>query len=281
MTTTTNAVAIARRPAAASAPTMTEIEAQLAWATAISDATAVLPDGYRKQPGAILLVEAWARAHGVDPLTAIQNVAFVKGRPVVDAAMQRAMARRAGYRLAIDSATDSATVAIIDPSGETLGSVTYTMADAEKAGLTAKDNWRKHTREMLVAAASRLALRWHAPEVLLGVFDADEIDDDGPTVAPQFAPPAEPVAEIAPDTSVVDAVVVEEPAAAPDAETIEAAIAAARAALKAKGITQAEIIPAAQAIARERGTEVPSTLRRVIETGMFDEAVAAVEAARS
>ena len=259
---------------------MTEIEAQLAYATAISDATAVLPDGYRKQPGAILLALEWAKAHGFPLLTTIQYVTFVKGKPVVDAAMQRAMARRAGYRLAIDSATDSATVTIVDPSGETLGSVTYTMADAEKAGLAAKDNWRKHTREMLVAAASRLALRWHAPEVLLGVFDADEIEDDGPTVAPQFGPPAEPVAEIAPDTSVADAVVVEEPAAAPDAETIEAAIAAARAALKAKGITQAEIIPAAQAIARERGTEVPSTLRRVIETGMFDEAVAAVEAAR-
>lgn len=265
------AVAIARRAEPTPAPTMTEIEAQLHYATTIADAAAVLPDGYRKQPGAILLAQEWGRAHGLDLLTTIQNVAFVKGKPVVDASMQRALARRAGYRLAIESGTDSATVTVYAPNGDGLGSVTYTLADAKAAGLSEKDNWRKHTREMLVAAASRLALRWHAPEVLLGVFDADEIDAQTAEVAP-FAPAGETPDVV--DAEPVDAEVVkeeeEEESPGPD-------VAEVRASLKRQGITLSTLIPAAQVIARESGASVPSTLDDVIAGGLLDAAIEAVK----
>lgn len=270
----TGAVAIARRPEPAALPTKSEMEVMIDYASTISDAAACLPDGYRKQPGAVLLAREWANAHGVDLLTAIQTVAFVKGKPVVDAAMQRALAKRAGYRLAITMENDSATVTVSDSTG-VLGQVTYTMADANAAGLAGKDNWKKHPREMLVAAASRLALRWHAPDVLLGVWDEDEIDDQGGAAVAPLAPapeaPADVVdAEIVPGGPIGDpftavGVPESEPEPAPAADAVDEA--ELRAQLKAEKVSLSTFIPAVQLVAKGRGLATVSTLAEACALG--------------
>jgi hypothetical protein len=270
----TGAVAIARRPEPAALPTKSEMEVMIDYASTISDAAACLPDGYRKQPGAVLLAREWANAHGVDLLTAIQTVAFVKGKPVVDAAMQRALAKRAGYRLAITMENDSATVTVSDSTG-VLGQVTYTMADANAAGLAGKDNWKKHPREMLVAAASRLALRWHAPDVLLGVWDEDEIDDQGGAAVAPLAPapeaPADVVdAEIVPGGPIGDpftavGVPESEPEPAPAADAVDET--ELRAQLKAEKVSLSTFIPAVQLVAKGRGLATVSTLAEACALG--------------
>ena len=282
----TGAVAIARRPEPAALPTKSEMEVMIDYASTISDAAACLPDGYRKQPGAVLLAREWANAHGVDLLTAIQTVAFVKGKPVVDAAMQRALAKRAGYRLAITMENDSATVTVSDSTG-VLGQVTYTMADANAAGLAGKDNWKKHPREMLVAAASRLALRWHAPDVLLGVWDEDEIDDQGgAAVAPLTPAPEAPAdvvdAEIVPGGPIGDpftavGVPESEPEPAPAADAVDETELRAR--LKAERVSLSTFIPAVQLVAKGRGLATVSTLAEACALGedVIAEALEAVQ----
>lgn len=273
----TGAVAIARRPEPAALPTKSEMEVMIDYASTISDAAACLPDGYRKQPGAVLLAREWANAHGVDLLTAIQTVAFVKGKPVVDAAMQRALAKRAGYRLAITMENDSATVTVSDSTG-VLGQVTYTMADANAAGLAGKDNWKKHPREMLVAAASRLALRWHAPDVLLGVWDEDEIDDQGGAAVAPLAPAPEAPADVV-DAEIVPGGPIGDPFTAigvPESEPVgDAAEPTAtavdenglRARLKAEKVSLSTFIPAVQVVAKERGMPTVSTLADACSLG--------------
>lgn len=272
-------VAIARRPEPAPIPTMTEIQALMAYATTISDAGAALPDAYRKQPGAILLAREWADAHGVDLLTTIQTVNFVKGRPIVDAAMQRALAQRSGYRLHIDAdQAGQATVTVANSTGE-LGTVTYTMADADQAGLAGKDNWRKHPREMLVAAATRLALRWHAPDVLVGVWTEDDLDDtpEAPAVAPLAAAPAtaapataaeDDSAPATPVVETVDAEIVDEPT--PSDWTEEEL----RAELRRRKVSMSTFVPAAQRLSPAE--RKPATLVDVITQGLVDATLAEV-----
>jgi hypothetical protein len=155
------------------------LEQQFKIATAISNAVEAVPRGYRKQPGAVLLALAWAQAHELDILTTIQNVSFIEGKAVVDATMQRALAKRAGYELAIETTQDSASVTI-SQHGQRIGSAGFTMEEATDAELTEKKNWRHHREDMLVARATARVIRRYAPEVLLGMMSSDELDDDAP-----------------------------------------------------------------------------------------------------
>ncbi len=276
----TGAVAIARRPEPVPAPTMTELEAMLSYATTMSQAVQCLPPAYQKQPGAILIVQEWAKQHGVTLLEAMQSVAFVKGKPVVDATMQRALAERAGYSVEVQDGATEATAIVKGPRGVEVGRVTYTLDDAKKAGLTDKDNWRKHTREMLVAAATRLAIRWHAPSVLIGVGVVDDINDleaAAPSVAP-LAPAPEPEATVA---DVVDAEIVpggpigdpftavgvpeSEPEPVPAADAVDEAELRAR--LKAERVSLSTFIPAVQLVAKGRGLATVSTLAEACALG--------------
>lgn len=195
-------------PAVSSASEALDVE--LRRAHAIAKATEALPRSYRNQPGAVLLADQWARARGIDTLTAIQTVAFIDGKPVVDAAMQRALAERAGFEVRVEGeVTDKAATVAVYKGGELLGRETFTIDMAKQQGLTGKKNWQQTPRNMLVARATTNALRWYAPSVVVGVFTDDDLTADPVDVLSQQ--PAEPAAEHAPeaDESVIDAEVVE------------------------------------------------------------------------
>lgn len=200
---------ILRSRTAAPVTVREELDAELLRAKALAQAGDVLPRAYRDRPGALLLVDQWAKARGIDTLTAIQTVSFIDGRPIVDATMQRALAKRAGYRVRVIEATDRQATVVVLEDGAEVGRETFTMQDATRMGLAGKDNWKKNPRNMLVARATSNAIRWHAPEVLAGIGTEDE-DDDVPFA--QIAAPAEvvrqtepePVVEVVEDAEVVE-----------------------------------------------------------------------------
>ena len=133
----------------------------------------LLPQAARSRPPGPL---AWSQQHELDILTTIQNVAFIDGKAVVDATMQRALAKRAGYEVRMMVEADRVTVAIYQ-GGTELGDATYSMADAKEAGLDQKNNWKKNREDMLVARATTRAIRRFAPDVLLGMLSSDEVDE--------------------------------------------------------------------------------------------------------
>nr|MBP8212037.1 hypothetical protein [Ilumatobacteraceae bacterium] len=202
---------------------------------------------------------------------------FVKGKPVVDATMQRALAERAGYSVEVQDGATEATAIVKGPRGVEVGRVTYTLDDARKAGLADKDNWRKHTREMLVAAATRLAIRWHAPSVLIGVGVVDDINDleaAAPSVAPLAPAPEAPAdvvdAEIVPGGPIGDPLTAvgvpeSEPEPAPAADAVDEA--ELRAQLKAERVSLSTFIPAVQLVAKGRGLATVSTLAEACALG--------------
>lgn len=165
-----------------------QLDVELRRANAVAKAGDAVPKSYRGNPGAVLLAAEWAHNRGIDLLTAIQTVAFIGGRPVIDATMQRALAKRAGYRVTIVEASPAtATVAVhdLDQSAQgvsdALGEATYTIEDAQRAGLTVKDNWKNNPEDMLVARATTRAMRRFAPDVMVGlVVGEDELDQLAP-----------------------------------------------------------------------------------------------------
>jgi hypothetical protein len=155
-------------------------------AVAIAKAGDMLPRAYRGQPGAILLAIDWAERHDLAVMDAIHGVAWVQGRPVVDSTLQRAMARNAGYDVRVTEASDTkATVRVLVNGSTVVGTASYTIDEARAAGLTGKDNWKKHTTDMLVARATTRAIKWFCAEALIGgALSPDEVDDlsDDPVV---------------------------------------------------------------------------------------------------
>lgn len=187
------------------------LEVQLHQAQILAEARSALPTAYQKNPGAILLAQEWGAVHGLPTLTVLQTVSFVDGRPVIDASMQRALAQRAGYQVVpTEISAQSATVEV-RRDGKVLGSSTYTIDDAKTAGLLGKANWKNHPKNMLVARATTNAIRWYAPEITMGMYTHDELEDvNTPNPAPvPPIPPTTTAATADTDDGVEDAEVVE------------------------------------------------------------------------
>ena len=269
---------------------MAQMDAEFRMAQAIARAGDMLPRNYRDKPGAVILVNQWAKAHGVDMLTAMQTVAFVQGRPVIDATMQRALAERAGYAIKIPDATRESATVEVWKDGERVGSATYTWEDATTAKLVGKDNWKNNPEDMLVARATTRAIRRHAPSVMLGMADPDEAYDADPVAVlapaqnsgevvaevepsadPVADPPAAAVAEAA-SPDVVDAEVIDDPPAEPEPEAPKMTLKAPKmtltqleAKVKAAGKSKAETIQQAQALAANiDGATMPGTLGQIL-----------------
>ena len=253
----------ATNPAAASA----SLDVEFRKAQALAKAGELLPRSYRNNPGAIILIQQWANARGIDTVTAIQTVSFIDGRPVVDATMQRAMAEREGVRVKVTEATrESATVEVYR-DGELMGATTYTMEDARSAGLDGKQNWKKNPVDMLVARATTRGIRWHAPSVMLGTYTEDEAEQfDTTTVLAQET--ADAPAELAPDATpedIVDAEVVDAPEVVdPEQSADPITEPELKQLIRLAGKSQRDTIEHAQEITPE-GAERPGTLRAILE----------------
>lgn len=247
-------------------------DVELRRAQAIAGAGDMIPTAYRGKPGAVILAQQWADSRGVDLLTTMQTVAFVQGKPVIDATMQRALAAANGFDVRVIQATSERAAVKVTRNGEDIGEAAYSIEDAHQAGLTNKDNWKKDPTAMLVARATTRAVRWFAPSVLLGVFVGDEVDDATDPVQ-VLTPAAEPEPEPTPEPAdIVDAVVVEpepidaaevvaepEQSSGLDTSDPDALIAA----IKAAGLRQADAIRTAQDAASSLGEDGPGSVQQI------------------
>jgi hypothetical protein len=168
----------------------------LAWAETGRD------DEKSKVAGAALRFY-YARELGLSPLAA-SELSVINGRLVVGAALLRALALRAGYRVIRSAATDQAcTARLVQVStGEVLGDATFTLDDAKRAGLIRdKGAWKTHPARMLWARASKNVIVDFAPEVALGITLDDELLEQpgAPAVDSDLPWAADP-----PDAQVVD-----------------------------------------------------------------------------
>lgn len=157
-------------------PRATAEQKQEARATAIANATAAVLQG-------ITL--------GLDPMTALQQIYVVHGRPGMYAKIKVALVQSHGHEVWDEDLTDTRAVVAGRRKGtEHIVRVTVTMDQARRAGWTRNDNYAKTPQDMLWArAASRVCDRI-ASDALMGIASVEEIQDElGPaggtrTVAP-------------------------------------------------------------------------------------------------
>jgi hypothetical protein len=135
-------------------------------------------------PQAMIIIAA-GQEMGLQPLQALRTMSFIRGRLCMTVQLQLAMARqRAGVRIETleETADGNAVTVTLVRDGERV-TVTYTLDDAERAGLADQRNWRLYPRQMLRWRAIGDALRIIAPDVVMGLLDPEEASSLDPVDA--------------------------------------------------------------------------------------------------
>jgi hypothetical protein len=183
---------------------------------------------------------------GLGPMESLTKLHLIEGRVTLPAETMMALAIRGGVRHQfIDHTPERVTVELTRPGFEPMR-VSWSMADAKRAGLAGRQNWRKYPRAMLRARVISEALRAYAPDLLGGAYVPEELESvtseppqarqetpdepegitDAQIVTPEPETPDEPAAVSPPGVSDRDhllAVWHEQMGAVLDSSTIKAA----------------------------------------------------------
>lgn len=108
--------------------------------------------GFKGHPEDVLAVLLTGKELGIGPMASLRHISMISGKPTLSAQMQMALLRKAGHRITVVENTASrAAIVGITPHGDRI-EVDYTLAEAEKAGLTKKGGaWTMYPRDMLWA----------------------------------------------------------------------------------------------------------------------------------
>lgn len=130
-------------------------------------------------PSTALVKLAAGRELGLPMMSALQNIHVIKGKATLGYSLVAAMIRRhPDYDYRVLEHTDETCTIQFLYKGDVAGDSSFTIADAEKAGLLSNPTWRKFPRNMLFARALTNGARYYCPDVFMGaVYTRDEIDE--------------------------------------------------------------------------------------------------------
>lgn len=160
--------------------------------------SALLPDTLRGKPGDVLIVLLTGAELGLGPMQSLRSLSVVKGKAVMSADLMLALVKKSPaceYLVMSEYTPERVTFKTKrkgDP-GETV--VTFTKADAERAGLWGNNTWKSYPQAMLKARAASTICRAVFPDVCLGIYDETEAVADfrlAPSQLPAVAPPLPP-----------------------------------------------------------------------------------------
>lgn len=161
-------------------PALVEIRTIGAWLAALEGSD---PNDPKARAAAAYRVWAADQLGLERPGLAAGDLFVIDHRICISAQLLRALAERDGYRVEkIESDAEHA-IARCSFDGETRATATFTIEDAQRAGLADKRNWKTYPERMLWARASTYAIRDGAPGVALGVRTTEEmgLDVDEPS----------------------------------------------------------------------------------------------------
>ncbi len=149
--------------------------------------SALLPADLKGREADVFVVVMAGLELGMAPMAALRNMHVVKGRPILSADCMVGLVKSSGLceSFACTAESDTSVTYTCKRKGEKAQEYTFTMADAQRAGLNG-EGWKKYPRAMLKARAKAALARDVFPDVLAGVYEdgeRDEIADRQPAPA--------------------------------------------------------------------------------------------------
>jgi hypothetical protein len=142
-------------------------------------ATDFVPKGLRGNVAATAAAILAGREIGIGPMTSLQHMYVVEGRPTMSAKLMRARVLAAGHELVYEETTLTRCRVKGRRSGTTSWTtVEWTLDDAKRAGLTGKKVWQNYPRRMLQARATGELCDLLFPDVVAGLPVTEEAEDD-------------------------------------------------------------------------------------------------------
>ena len=123
---------------------------------------------------------------GLAPFTSMSGIHIIQNKPVLGSNIMATLVKNdPRYDYHVIQCDNKACVLEWFEDGKSVGEAGFTIQEAQAAGLTTKDNWKKYTSDMLFARAISRGARRFAPGIFGGapVYTPDEIgvdtDEDG------------------------------------------------------------------------------------------------------
>jgi len=144
-----------------------------------------MPQALRKSPADVLAIVMAGAELGLAPMQSIRGIVLIEGRPTLSADAMGALVKsspKCEYLICTETTEKRAvfrTKRKGDPEAVTFE---FTIAEAEKAGLTRPtvsgkpSNWHRYPKAMLRARAQSGICRLVYSDLMLGVYDPDELD---------------------------------------------------------------------------------------------------------
>lgn len=188
-------------------PTSGELDVLMRQAEVLAP-SGIIPRDYQRNPANILAAALMGRAFGWDALTAMRMVTVIQGTASLKPEAMLALIRQRGHHVTIDVHPDGRGVTVRGKradNGDT-AEASFTISDAERAGLLKNSSWKSYPVDMCQWRAVARLSRSLFGDVVLG---AGYIPEEIGGVAE--VPSAEPSPWVTPEPAdIVDAEVVEE-----------------------------------------------------------------------
>ena len=177
-------------------PTASELDVLMQQAKMLAP-SGIIPREYQGNPPNILAAALMGRAFGWDALTAMRMVTVIQGTASLKPEAMLALIRQRGHHVSIEPHEDGRGVTVRGKradNGDT-AAASFTLVDAERAGLTKSQAWRNYPVDMCQwRAVARLSRSLFGDVVLGAGYVPEEIGGEAevPDVAPSpvFVSPA-------------------------------------------------------------------------------------------
>ena len=144
-------------------------------------ATDMVPKSYQGKPEAGAVAIQWGAEIGLAPLQSLQNIAVINGSPALWGDALVALVKASGsckfLTTEYDAQLQVATVST-QRVGEPVETRSYSMQDAQLAGLAGRDTYKRHPERMLQARARSHLLRDVYADLLRGIMIREIAEED-------------------------------------------------------------------------------------------------------
>lgn len=139
----------------------------------------MVPAAFNGKPAAVFVAMQYATRLGLDPLAGLQNIAVVNGKPTIYGDGLLAVVQgRADFVDIDETADEGSATCTVTRRGRTPVSRTFTVEDAQKAGLWGKAGpWKQYPKRMLQMRARSWAVRDCFSDALSGLAVYEELRD--------------------------------------------------------------------------------------------------------
>lgn len=173
-----NALAIVPHAAPSASLALEPTDLDSAYRLAQQVAASRLMGAAARTPESALVIIVTGRELGLTAMQSLRSLHVIEGKPVMSSDLMVALVRRSplckAWRL-VESTSTVATYETTRAGDDGPTRMSFSIDDAKAAGLAGKQNWKAYPAAMLRARCIAALARAVYPDLLLGVYETDEL----------------------------------------------------------------------------------------------------------